>query len=120
MVRPCSTLRNTASGCPVLTANRRWGMTDTLARDLMPTQWFPDIELTRLAVGDRSIDIVGAGEWALQGDLVLFECKGTLRLSLTEAPRVEIWNGETWQVLPEDFLEHATTVTHLQYDRKSD
>ena len=88
--------------------------------DLMPAQWFPDIELTRLAVGERSIDIVGAGEWALQGDLVLFEGKGTLRLSLTEAPRVEIWNGETWQVLPEDFLEHATTVTHLQYDRTSD
>ena len=51
---------------------------------------------------------------------MLFEGKGTLRLSLTEAPRIEIWNGETWQVLPEDFLEHATTVTHLQYDRTSD
>ncbi|CCG95957.1 conserved hypothetical protein [Marinobacter nauticus ATCC 49840] len=75
--------------------------------------------MTRLAVGERSIDIVGAGEWALQGDLLLFEGKGTLRLSLTEAPRIEIWNGETWQVLPEDFLEHATTVTHLQYDRAS-
>ena len=95
-------------------------MTDTLAIDLMPAQWFPDIELTELAVGERCIDIAGAGEWALQGDLVLFEGKGTLRLSLTEAPRVEIWNGETWQVLPEDFLEHATTVTHLQYDRTSD
>ena len=72
-------------------------MTDTLAMDLMPAQWFPDIELSELAVGESSIDIVGAGEWALQGDLVLFEGKGALRLSLTEAPRVEIWNGETWQ-----------------------
>lgn len=72
-------------------------MTDTLAMDLMPAQWFPDIELSELAVGEHSIDMVGAGEWALQGDLVLFEGKGTLRLSLTEAPRVEIWNGETWQ-----------------------
>ena len=41
-------------------------MTDTLAMDLMPAQWFPDIELSELAVGESRIDIVGAGEWALQ------------------------------------------------------
>jgi hypothetical protein len=42
-------------------------MTDTLAMDLMPVQWFPDIELSELAVGERSIDIVGAGECGLAG-----------------------------------------------------
>ena len=38
-------------------------MTDTLAMDLMPAQWFPDIELTRLAVGERQrVEIIRRGQ----------------------------------------------------------
>ncbi|MEQ5834793.1 hypothetical protein [Marinobacter sp. NFXS9] len=94
-------------------------MSETLDLGLMPAQWFPDIELDTLTVDGDAIDITGVGEWALQGDLVLFEGRGTLRLQLEQPPRIEILDGESWIGLPADYLEHVTTVTDLRYDRSS-
>ncbi|WP_298450308.1 hypothetical protein [uncultured Marinobacter sp.] len=92
-------------------------MTETLDLGLMPAQWFPDIELESLTVEGRSVNIVGEGEWALQGDLVLFEGRGTLTLNLNDEPNIEIWNGSEWEAFPADLLKHTTIVTYLQYDK---
>lgn len=92
-------------------------MTETLDLGLMPAQWFPDIELESLTVEGRSVNIVGEGEWALQGDLILFEGHGTLRLNLNDTSKIEIWNGEAWEIFPSNLLKHVTAVTYLQYDK---
>lgn len=107
--------RNTKRGWLVLTEMQ--AMSEMLDIALMPAQWFPDIEFESLNVEGKSVDISGKGEWALQGDLVLFDGKGTLRLNLNDSPEIDIWNGETWEVFPADLLKHTTTVTYLQYDK---
>ncbi|MEQ5834795.1 hypothetical protein [Marinobacter sp. NFXS9] len=94
-------------------------MSETLDLGLMPAQWFPDIELETLGVDGDAINITGMGEWALQGDLVLFEGQGTLRLQLEQPPRIEIQDGEQCVDLPVKYLEHVTAVAYLQYDRSS-